>query len=123
LQRAHGRTDETGRYELVSGAMPGSYRVIVRALVGGDQQAMVPGLGSDGVDIAQLEAASSAVEVTERTANYGYGSRRRTGIATPKPLPPVYSSAEETVLRIGVPKDGIENADFQLSLDRVAFAD
>lgn len=118
-QRTHGRTDETGRYELILGVMPGSYRVVVRALVGGDQQAMVPGLGSDGVDIAQLEAAASAVEISERTANYGYRNRR-TGIATPKPLPPVYSSAEQTVLRIGVPKNGTETADLQLSLDRVA---
>lgn len=118
-QRTHGRTDETGRYELILGVMPGSYRVVVGALVGGDQQAMVPGLGSDGVDIAQLEAAASAVEILERTANYGYRNRR-TGIATPKPLPPVYSSAEQTVLRIGVPKNGTETADLQLSLDRVA---
>jgi hypothetical protein len=58
-KRAHGRTDEAGRYELVSGAMRGSYRVIVRALVGEDKQAMVPGLGSTGIDIAQFEAASS----------------------------------------------------------------
>lgn len=119
-QRAHGRTDETGRYELLSGVMPGAYRVVVRALVGGDQQSLVPGLGSDGVDIAQLEAASSAVEVAEQTARYGYRSRRRPSIATPKPLPPVYSSAEQTVLRIGVPENGTETADLQLSLHRVA---
>lgn len=119
-QRAHGRTNETGRYELISGVMPGSYRVVVRALVGGDQQSLVPGFGSDGLDIAQLEAASSVVEVAEQTARYGYQSRRRLSLATPKPLPSVYSSAEETVLRIGVPDDGIENADFQLSLERVA---
>ena len=117
-KRAHGRTDEAGRYELISGAMPGSYRVVVRALVGGDQQAIVPGLGSDGVDIAQLEAASSAVEMAS-SQSYGYRTRRP-GVATPRHLPPVYSSAEETVLRIGVPEDGIENADFQLSLNRVA---
>jgi hypothetical protein len=124
-QRAHGRTDENGRYELVSGAMPGSYRVIVRALVGGDQQAMVPGLGSDGLDIAQLEAASSAVETAQQAAsqNYGYRSRRPPANAsTPKPLPPAYSSAEHTVLTIGVPEDGTETADLQLSLERLASA-
>jgi ABC-type phosphate/phosphonate transport system substrate-binding protein len=112
LQRAHGRTDENGRYELVSGAMPGSYRVIVRALVGGDQQAIVPGLGSDGLDIAQLEAASAAVETAQQAASQNYGYRtRRPEVAKPKSLPPVYSSAEQTVLRVGVPEEGTEYAD------------
>lgn len=123
-QRAHGRTDENGRYELVAGVMPGSYRVVVRALVGGDHEAIVPGLGSDGLDIAQLEAASSAIETARKSASqdYGYRSRRQHVTHSPKPLPPVYSSAEHTVLSIGVPEDGIENADLQLSLERVASA-
>ncbi|MFT5324396.1 MAG: hypothetical protein ACI8P0_002258 [Planctomycetaceae bacterium] len=92
-------------------------------MVGGNQQAMVPGLGSEGLDIAQLEAASAAVETAQQAAsqNDGYRSRRPSANAsTPKPLPPVYSSAEQTVLTIGVPEDGTEKADLQLSLDRVA---
>ncbi len=52
--------------------------------------------------------------------SYGYRSRGRSGISTRKSLPAVYSSAEETVLWIGIPEDGIENADFQLSLERGA---
>ena len=125
LQRAHGRTDESGRYELVSGAIPGSYRVIVRALVGGNHESIVPGLGSDGLDIAQLEAASSAIETAQRSAaqNYGYRARRQPRTEAPKALPPVYSSAEHTVLSMAVPEAGTENADLQLSLDRVAAVD
>lgn len=123
-QRAHGRTDEHGRYELVSGAMPGSYRVIVRALVGGDHEAIVPGLGSDGLDIAQLEAASSALETAQRSVsqNYGYRSRHQKLTLAPKQLPPVYSSAEQTVLTVGVPEDGTQEADLQLSIERLASA-
>ena len=67
-----------------------------------------------------------AVETAQQAAsrNYGYRSHRQLpNASTPKPLPPVYSSAEQTVLTIGVPEDGTETADLQLSLERLASAD
>jgi hypothetical protein len=71
-------------------------------------------LGSDGGNIAQLEAATSAIETAQQAAsqNCGYQNQRRSHSEAPKSLPPVYSSAEQTMLRVGVPEDGIENVDF-----------
>jgi hypothetical protein len=119
--RAHGRTDDSGHYELISGAVPGNYRVVVRAQRGGQPGVIVPGLGSDGVDSAQLAAATSAAEATSARAT-GYRSRPRSIPNLPMQLPDAYSSAEHTVLSVGVPVDGTSDADLQLSLNRIASA-
>lgn len=117
--RAHGRTDAEGRYELVRGAVPGDYKVIVRALLGGQANALAPGFGSDGVDAGQLAAASAAADTGRQSSHRS--NQRRSG-ELPQQLPDSFSSAEHTVLTVGVPESGTNDANLRLSLNRIAVA-
>ena len=115
---AHGTTDAEGRYALYPGVFPGGYRVIVRGFRGGQPERLVPGFGSDGVDEGQLAAAASA-----RSRNTDAGRRNSRTAADTGSLPHIYTSTEQTVLRIDVPEGGTTTADLHLALEMLAEGD
>jgi hypothetical protein len=96
----YGKTDEEGRYHLLSGAAPGSNKVyfskIVDPMYNEDPEA--------GMDAGQFEAAASA------TAAPGAAAPAVSG----QLIPPEYASAETTKLTFLVPEGGTESANFEL---------
>ena len=109
----HGTTDDSGVYQLVSRIVPGKYRVVVRGMLNPGEAGALPGLGQDGVDAAQLEAAESAKEADERSQWRPVG---RTKTSALRMIPDEFSNAELTVLRVDVPESGTESADLHLTV-------
>lgn len=116
---AHGTTDAAGRYALYPGVSPGAYRVIVRGFCGDQLGRQIPGFGGDGVDAGQLAAATAA------RSRLSHAGRKhvRTASSDAGTLPDIYTSQEQTVLRIEVPDGGTTAADFHLALEMLADGD
>lgn len=106
----HGHSDSNGQYEVAGGLPPGEYRVVVRTSPvpqsppgGGD--VYQPGEIDDG----QLQAMQSAAEMRDRKQNQ---RNRRTASITQ--LPPSYSSAQNTTLRVQIPEQGTNDTNLYL---------
>jgi hypothetical protein len=107
-------TDSLGRYQLPAGAPPGTYRVIVKGFVDDGISPNILSLGDESLDEGQVTAAAmSRVHSPNRTGNASAGQMRQ-------PLPAQYSSAEQTSLRLVVPKGGLTNAEINLTLTHIA---
>ncbi|MEZ6031636.1 MAG: hypothetical protein R3C17_00910 [Planctomycetaceae bacterium] len=121
--RCIARTDVAGRYESTQRLPPGVYRVVVRRLLGGSlEPASNPTEGESAMDDAQLEARVSALDLKDRRQRRA--AARQTSIGSPlRQLPGIYSSPEDTVLRVRVPEYGSAEFDLHLSwggIDRIA---
>lgn len=96
---AYGKTDATGKYTLVQGAVPGKNKVFISKKEGEDLK-LDP---EAGMDAAQFEAA-----------------QMNNPNAAKKPIGPIqlipaeYSDPEKTKLEIEVPEEGTETANFTL---------
>ncbi len=104
-------TDSLGRYQLPAGAPPGSYRVLVKGFVDDASSPNILSLGDESLDEGQLSAvAMSCAHSPTRTEKASAGRKRQ-------PLPAQYSTADQTSLRLSVPKGGMTNAEINLTLE------
>jgi len=105
-------TDSLGRYQLPAGASPGAYRVVVKGFIDEMSSSRILSMGDEPLDEGQLSAAGMS------RINSPVNGRK---IAkTRQPVPPQYSSPEETVLRIEVPGGGVSNAEIHLTIPKLA---
>ncbi len=102
-QSSSAKTDEEGKYELITGTQPGVNKVYVTKWEG-DMSLFNP---NEGLDAGQM-AAAAAVQPTTR--------KSRSNSKTPKQiLPSRYSDPEKTELKIMVPESGLQEADLRLT--------
>ncbi len=94
---AMGKTDETGKFQLVQGAVAGENKVYFKEVAAGAASKFA---GQEGVDDYQAQMAA------------GSGASKP---VTPKSqLPPEYTNAVEPKLNFVVPGGGTTTADFKL---------
>lgn len=98
---AYGMTDAEGKYRIAQGAMPGSNKVFITKVTGGEG-AVPAGIADDPGQIAAAGAAAQAD-----------GTRPKKG-GPAEALPPDVSDAERTKLTFNVPEAGTDKADFSL---------
>ncbi len=96
------RTDASGRYRLVQGALPGTNKIVISKMEGG-VESIVYDLNPEGeseMDAGQIDAAAM-----------GLGAQ----VDLPKNLvPDEYGDPARTRLTFEVPKDGATGVDFNL---------
>ncbi|MBI1311328.1 hypothetical protein GC176_08475 [bacterium] len=103
-----GRTDASGKYQLVQGAVSGVNQVFISRKNGVTPETLVPGFGGEGLDEGQVQAAAAAMSSDPVML-------RKLGKGLPKELVPTeYSDPEQTRLTYPVPGDGTSTADFHL---------
>lgn len=92
------RTDASGHYQLVQGALPGTNKVVITKIEGGAEP--VVNDPASGMDAGQMEAAAMG-----------------TGVEVKKPknlVPDEYGDPEKTKLTYEVPSDGADGVDFSI---------
>ena len=110
-------TDSLGHYQLPVGAVPGAYRVVVRGIIPSPVTREIVAAGEEPLD--ETQKATAAMSRT-----YSAQSHPRTRSRNPQvSLPQQYSSVDHTVLRLVVPATGLENAELNLKLSRMASDD
>jgi hypothetical protein len=96
----YGKTNDSGRYELINGAAVGTNKVFMKKF------SPTGGAGIDmsipGMDQGQLDAMQAA-----QSKSNGKG-------ADPSEIPPEYNDPRTTKLSFPVPEGGTESADFRL---------
>lgn len=96
------RTDASGHYRLVQGALPGTNRIVISKIEGG-VESIISDLNPEGepeMDAGQIDAAAM-----------GLGAQ----VNLPKNLvPDEYGDPVRTKLTFEVPKDGATGVDFNL---------
>ena len=111
-----GTTDGNGRYQLISGARPGEYRVIIKGQSGPPASA-IPNAGTDGVDESQLQIAAAAKQKRLKSGRGAKKASQLDGV-----LASSYTSPQQSVLRLEVPKNGTKMADLNLMTTQPAKA-
>lgn len=118
--RSFSRTDSTGHFQIVNDLPPGEYRVVVRRLIGESSDFyLLMTHGDFTVDLAQHEARLSALcDASQRQKLSPQTDPDTSGTASLRQLPGIYSSPEQTVLRLQIPKSGVASVDLHLSISR-----
>lgn len=100
-----GKTNAEGKFQLVQGVDPGTYKVIVSKLDGKKEPvSAIP----EGMDAGQMEAAAAAAATDPRS--------KIKATAGPKELiPPMYSDPGATELKFTVEAAGTTAADFKIT--------
>jgi hypothetical protein len=98
-----GTTDDSGAYQLPHGAVPGTNKVYITKMEGGDLVADPEA----GMDAEQFRAMQQATQ--------GDGAAQTSPDSMPKEvIPPEYSDPQKTTLTFQVPEEGTTTADFDL---------
>ncbi len=110
--RSFARTDTSGRFVVTKPLPPGEYKVVVRRLIGDSVESLLTLTGDESViDPTQEEARTSALRDRNRYEH------ETASVLTPlQQLPEMYSSPDDTVIRIRVPQADLSDADIDLSL-------
>ncbi len=118
--RSFSRTDSAGRFQIVNDLPPGEYRVVVRRLIGESPEFyLLMTHGDFTVDLAQQEARISAMgDTANRQELSPQTGSDASGTTALRQLPGIYSSPEQTVLRLQIPKSGVASVDLHLSISR-----
>ena len=116
IQSFVGTTDGNGRYQLISGARPGEYRVIIKGQ-SGQPASSIPNAGTEGVDEAQLQIAAAA---KQKRLKSGRGAKKLSQLDGV--LASIYTSPQQSVLRVDVPTNGTKMADLNLTTTQPAKA-
>ena len=118
--RSFSRTDSTGHFQIVNDLPPGEYRVVVRRLIGESPELyLLMTHGDFTVDLAQHEARISALgDAAQRQEPGPQTDSDASGTTSLRQLPGIYSSPEQTVLRLQIPKSGVASVDLHLSISR-----
>jgi hypothetical protein len=98
----YGKTNESGRYELVNGAAIGTNKVFMKKFNPGGSGAGGVDLSIPGMDAGQMEAMQAAQKMGNGKA------------ADPSEIPPEYNDPRTTKLTFPVPDGGSQSADFRL---------
>lgn len=96
-----GKTDESGRYRLTQGAMPGENRILVSKIVGKGDMDFNP---DEAMDVEQLKAVGAGDGLPENSLPGGLQET----------VPAKFSDPKQSTLTFNVPEDGASDVDFQL---------
>jgi hypothetical protein len=118
--RSFSRTDSAGHFQIVNDLPPGEYRVVVRRLIGESPELyLLMTHGDYTVDLAQHDARISATgDAARRHELSSQTGSDAQGTTSLRQLPGIYSSPEQTVLRLQIPKSGVASVDLHLSISR-----
>jgi hypothetical protein len=97
-------SNSEGKYELTQGALPGENRITIRRVESGYNPDPESGQDLSQLEFAQESAVGSAGEqanVAKKLQDQG--------------IPPQYSDPEKTQLKMEVPEDGTDTADFRIT--------
>lgn len=99
----YGKTRADGKFDLVQGVDPGTYKVVISKIEG---QAQAVAALPEGLDAGQLEAIQAAEQMDSKAPK----------AKPPRELIPAdYSNADLTKLSFEVPADGTKTADFKIT--------
>ena len=99
-------TGADGKYELTQGAIPGENRVTIRKVTGDYDPDPESGMDAAQMEFAQESALGGASEITP-------GMRAKLPGAAG--IPQQFSDPEKTQLKMNVPEEGIDSADFKIT--------
>lgn len=103
------RTGTEGKFQLVQGVPPGTYKVVISKIEGGQSGERKLAPGEEKLDPGQLGAIEIAQETDpKQTGKASYQSPKET-------IPADFSSLQQTKLSLDVPKTGTKTADFKLT--------
>ena len=103
------RTGTEGKFQLVQGVPPGTYKVVISKIEGGQGAERKLAPGEEQLDPGQLGAIEIAQETDPKQAGKANHQRPK------ETIPADFSSLQQTKLSLDVPATGTKTADFKLT--------